>query len=199
MRNLRRMKAVTIFCGASAGHDAEYHQAATQMAELLVESGIKIIFGGGKIGMMGIAADAALTKGGHVIGVIPNFLKTKEVAHDGLQEMHVVKTMHERKALMHDLSDGIITMPGGFGTLDELFEILTWAQLGLHDYPIGLLNIKGYFNHLITFLDNMVTEGFLTQENRSMLLVHEEPSSLLEMMKNYIAPPVHKWITEDQL
>jgi uncharacterized protein (TIGR00730 family) len=193
------MKAVTIFCGASSGNDDIFHQSAQQMAELLVESSIQIIFGGGKIGMMGIAADAALAKGGHVIGVIPSFLKTKEVAHDGLQEMHVVKTMHERKALMHDLSDGIIAMPGGFGTLDELFEILTWAQLGLHDYPIGLLNTKGYFNHLISFLDNMVAEGFLTSENRSMLLVHEDPATLLKMMKNYIAPPVHKWITEDQL
>ncbi|MBL0316740.1 MAG: TIGR00730 family Rossman fold protein [Flavobacteriales bacterium] len=193
------MKAVTVFCGAGSGNNAAYADAAKSMANELVSRKIQIVFGGGKIGMMGITADAALSAGGHVIGVIPTFLRTKEVAHDHLQEMHVVKSMHERKALMHSLSDGIIAMPGGYGTLDELFEILTWAQLGLHTYPIGLLNTRGYFNHLVAMLDNMVSEGFLSAENRSMLLMDENPTTLLDKMEKYIAPPVPHWISKDQV
>ncbi|MBX7052333.1 MAG: TIGR00730 family Rossman fold protein [Flavobacteriales bacterium] len=193
------MKAVTVFCGASSGNKPSYAEAARHMARELVSRNIRIIFGGGKIGMMGVAADAAIASGGEVIGVIPTFLKTKEVAHDHLHEMHVVKTMHERKALMHELSDGIIAMPGGYGTLDELFEIMTWAQLGLHDYPVGLLNTNGYFNHLIALLDHMVAEGFLSPENRSMMIVHDDPVTLLHLMENYIAPPVPHWLSKDQV
>ncbi len=193
------MKSVTVFCGASPGFDKVYQSEAVRLAQLLVQQKTDVVFGGGKIGMMGIVADATLAAGGKVTGVIPIFLKTKEVAHDSLTEMHVVKTMHERKMLMHDLSDGVIALAGGYGTLEELFEMLTWAQLGLHEKPIGLLNTKGYFNHLLKFLDQMHEEGFLNTANRSMILVHENPEKLLTMMNNYVAPDVPKWLTQKEV
>lgn len=193
------MKSVTVFCGASPGFDSIYKKEAEKLAQLLVEQGIQIVFGGGKIGMMGTVADAALDSGGKVTGVIPVFLKTKEVAHDSLTTMHVVKTMHERKMMMHELSDGVIALAGGYGTLEELFEMLTWAQLGLHEKPIALLNTKGYFNHLLQFLDRMNEEGFLNEINRKMILVHEDPEILLEMMRNYLAPDVPKWLNQEEV
>lgn len=193
------MKSVTIFCGASPGFEITYQNEAVRLARLLVQQKTNVVFGGGKIGMMGAVADATLEAGGRVTGVIPVFLKTKEVAHDSLTEMHVVKTMHERKMLMHELSDGVIALAGGYGTLEELFEMLTWAQLGLHEKPIGLLNTKGYFDHLLKFLDQMNGEGFLNSVNRSMILVHENAEDLLAMMNNYVAPDVPKWLSNTEV
>ncbi len=193
------MKSVTIFCGASPGFEITYQNEAVRLARLLVQQKTNVVFGGGKIGMMGAVADETLEAGGRVTGFIPVFLKTKEVAHDSLTEMHVVKTMHERKMLMHELSDGVIALAGGYGTLEELFEMLTWAQLGLHEKPIGLLNTKGYFDHLLKFLDQMNGEGFLNSVNRSMILVHENAEDLLAMMNNYVAPDVPKWLSNTEV
>lgn len=194
-----KITSVTVFCGASAGNDPIYASAAKSCGEYLAQKNIRLVFGGGKIGMMGLSADAALEAGGRVTGVIPRFLRTKEVAHDGLSEMHEVRSMHERKSLMHDLSDAVIALAGGYGTLEELFEMLTWAQLGLHPKPIGLLNTKGYFNHLLAFLDHMVEEGFLSPANREMILVSDEISELMEKMSAYVAPPIPAWISKDEI
>lgn len=193
------MKSITVFCGASSGIDEIYRNQAYILGKSLAEKKIELIFGGGKIGMMGAIADSVLQAGGIVTGVIPTFLKTKEVAHDGLTKMHVVKTMHERKMLMHELGEGVLAMPGGFGTLEELFEMLTWAQLGLHPKPIALLNTKGYFDHMISFMDHMLAEGFLSETNRSMVLVHTEIETLIKMMQQYVAPDVPKWLNEDEV
>lgn len=193
------MKSITVFCGASIGIDPIYRDQALALGKYFGENKLRLIFGGGKIGMMGAVADATLAAGGEVIGVIPTFLKTKEVAHDKLTEMFVVKTMHERKMLMHELGDAVLAMAGGFGTLEELFEMLTWAQLGLHPKPIALLNTNGYFDHLLLFMDHMMKNGFLTESNRAMVLVHEDIETLLCMMQDYTAPDVPKWINADEV
>lgn len=189
------MKRMTVFCGASSGMDDIYRQEAIHVGKFLASKKIDIVFGGGKIGIMGAVADAALDSNGTVTGVIPTFLCTKEVAHDALTEIHIVKSMHERKMLMHELGEGVLALPGGYGTLEELFEMLTWAQLGLHTKPIALLNTKGYFNHLIQFVHHMVQEGFLSETNRDMILVHDDIEELVTMMENYVAPDVPKWVT----
>lgn len=193
------MKSITVFCGSSGGFEAIYHTQATLLGKTLAENNIRIIYGGAKVGLMGAVADAALSHGGEVVGVLPHFLRAKEIAHRGLTELILVESMHERKTKMHDLSDGIIALPGGFGTLEELFEILTWAQLGLHKKPIGLLNIDGYYNHLTMLLQHMVDKGFLKETNQQMLLVNSDPVHLLEKMRNYTAPFVAKWITDDEV
>lgn len=193
------MKSVTVFCGSSLGIDNAYQTDALVLGKLLAQQNITLVYGGAKVGIMGAVADAALNSGGKVIGVIPNFLKTKEVAHDNLTELIVVKTMHERKTLMHDLCDGLIALPGGFGTMEELFEVLTWAQLGLHQKPIGLLNTNGFYDALIQLITNMVEKGFLKQINQDMLLVSNDVNDLLLQMKNYKAPEVHKWITNETI
>jgi len=193
------MKSVTVFCGSSLGVDNAYQTDAILLGKLLAKQNITLVYGGAKVGIMGTVADAALNSGGKVIGVIPNFLKTKEVAHDNLTELIVVKTMHERKTMMHDLCDGIIALPGGFGTMEELFEVLTWAQLGLHQKPIGLLNTNGFYDALIQLITNMVEKGFLKQINQDMLLVSNDVNDLLLQMKNYKAPEVHKWITNETI
>jgi uncharacterized protein (TIGR00730 family) len=155
------------------------------------------VYGGAKVGLMGVVAQAALANGGKVLGVIPEFLSTKEIEHDALTELIKVKTMHQRKTLMELHCDGIIALPGGFGTLEELFEALTWAQLGLHQKPIGLLNVNGFYNHLIGFVNHMVTEGLLKKENQDMLLISDDVNDLLLKMKQYKAPAVPKWINKD--
>lgn len=193
------MKSVTVFCGSSLGIDNAYQTDALVLGKLLAQQNITLVYGGAKVGIMGAVADAALNSGGKVTGVIPNFLKTKEVAHDNLTELIVVKTMHERKTLMHDLCDGLIALPGGFGTMEELFEVLTWAQLGLHQKPIGLLNTNGFYDALIQLITNMVEKGFLKQINQDMLLVSNDVNDLLLQMKNYKAPEVHKWITNETI
>jgi uncharacterized protein (TIGR00730 family) len=193
------MKCMTIFCGSSAGRDERYAKGAELTGRLMAERGIEIIFGGGKIGIMGIVADSCLAAGGKVTGVIPKFLRTKEVAHEELTGMHVVESMHERKMLMHQLGDGFIALPGGYGTLEELFEMITWAQLGLHPKPIGLLNTAGYFNHLVQFIHHMYQEGFINETHRDMIMVHENAEILLSMMERYVAPDVPQWINQQEI
>jgi len=193
------MKSICIFCGANKGKGNTYINIAQSVGRELAARGILIVYGAGSVGLMGEVADAALAAGGEVEGVIPTFLDEKEVGHKSLTRIHVVDTMHTRKALMADLSEGFIALPGGFGTLDELAEILTWAQLGLHTHPIGLLNVDGYFDHLVAFLDNCVATGFLRQENRDILMVDTTLPGLLEKMAAYTAPDVEKWLDKDKL
>ncbi len=171
-----------------------YRTEAARLGRYLAEEHIQIIFGGGKVGMMGILSDAALEAGGKVIGVIPAFLHVKEVAHDRLTELITVDTMHARKALIEKMCDGAIALPGGFGTLDELFEMLTWGQLGLHDKPVGILNTNGFYDPILSAVDRMVEEGFLKDLNRDMLLVSAHMEELLDAMRSYRAPEVRKWI-----
>lgn len=190
------MKKIAVYCGSSAGPNEIYKTQAAQLGRYLAEIGIHVIFGGGKIGMMGILADAALEAGGEVTGVIPGFLHVKEVAHSDLTELITVKTMHQRKALIEQMCDAAIALPGGFGTLDELFEMLTWGQLGLHDKPVGILNTNGFYDQILAAVDRMVEEGFLKDLNRDMLLVSEHIEELLERMQNFAPPRVRKWIMD---
>jgi uncharacterized protein (TIGR00730 family) len=162
-------RRLAIFCGAHTGHGSRYIELAAQVSRRIVERGFGIVYGGGRVGLMGVIADAALDAGGEVIGVIPEALATAEVAHGGLTQLHVVSSMHERKALMADLSNGFIALPGGYGTMDEFCEIVTWGQLRIHDKPIGLLNHDGYYDELIALFDKMVAEGFVTSKNRGLV------------------------------
>ena len=188
------MKSISVYCGSSSGSNGIYIEEAKKLGRILAEREIQLVFGGGKVGLMGILADAALEAGGKVTGVIPRFLHVKEVAHDGLSNMVTAETMHERKTLIHEMSDAVIALPGGFGTLDELFEMLTWAQLGLHQKPVGILNINGYFTHLLKAMDTMVNEGFLKSANREIVLVSDTVDELLDKMERYDASSVPKWI-----
>ncbi|MDP5168678.1 MAG: TIGR00730 family Rossman fold protein [Bacteroidia bacterium] len=192
------MKSICVFCGSNTGFSPAYVEAAQELGRILVEREIKMVYGGGNVGLMGAIADEMLHHGGEVIGVIPHFLMNKEVGHKGLTELLLVDTMHERKAIMAEMADGFIAMPGGFGTMDELNEILTWAQLGLHRNPIGILNSGQYFDPLLRMFDHMVTQGFLRAENRGLLVDDERPLSLLEKMEQYVAPDVTKWLTKGQ-
>jgi len=193
------MKAILIYCGANTGNKAVYRERAEELAEELVKRKIRLIYGGGSVGLMGVIADKFLEKGGEITGVIPAFLDNLEVGHKAVKDMQKVSSMHERKALMEKLCDGIITLPRGFGSMDEVFEILTWSQLGLHKKPIGLLNVNGYYNFLLKQLDVMIEEGFLKKENRGLLLVSEDIGELLEKMENY--QPIHhdKWLNREQV
>lgn len=191
------MKSITVFCGASAGNDPIYVSVARVVGATLASAGVRVIYGGACIGVMGAVADAALEAGGHVVGVIPYFLRSREVAHYGLSDLIITETMHERKMKMQELCDGFIALPGGFGTLEELFEVLTWAQLGLHTKPIGLLNTDGYYDSLIAMADDMVTRGFLKPVYRNMLLTSDEIGDLLHQMQAYTAPEVEKWLTDE--
>ena len=182
-----------VFSGSSVGARAEYLATARELGATLARRGVGLVYGGSHRGMMGQIADAVLDGGGEVEGVMPKSLLEKEVAHDGLTEMHVVDSMHARKSMMALLSDGFIAMPGGFGTLEEIIEILTWAQLQFHEKPCGLLNVNGYFNHLLSFLDHAETEGFLRPAHRAMLLVSKKPADLLRRFESYMPPTVEKW------
>lgn len=192
------LRSIAVFCGSSAGNEPVYREAAQDLAFRMVKKDIRLIYGGGNIGLMGTMADTVLATGGEAYGVIPAFLKEKEVAHSGLSQLYVVDTMHTRKYKIFDLCDAIIALPGGFGTLDELFEMITWAQLGLHQFPIGILNTRGYYDHLILQIDHMVKEGFLKPVFRSMLIIEEAPEQLLQKMETYEAPGSEKWIRPDQ-
>lgn len=185
---------VGVFCGSSAGR-VRHMEAATLVGRVLAERGAEVVYGGGRIGTMGAVADGALNAGGSVIGVIPRHMIEWEIAHDGLTELQVVDTMRERKALMADLSDAFVALPGGAGTLDELFEIWTWAQLELHAKPIGLLNLDGYYDHLLAMIDHMVSEGFLKPAYREMVLVDDDLDQLLNRFAEYV-PPVHRWVED---
>jgi uncharacterized protein (TIGR00730 family) len=189
------MRRLCVFCGSSQGGRAEYRDAARRFGELLAGRGVGLVFGAGHVGLMGVLADAVLQGGGEAIGVIPQALVDKELAHNGLTELRVVATMHQRKALMADLADGFVALPGGYGTADETFEVLTWAQLGLHAKPIGLLNIAGFFDPLLAWVDHCVREQFLRPEHRALLRNSGDPDELLEMLLRYTPPPkTPKWI-----
>lgn len=193
------MRSIVVFCGSSEGNDPDILESAFELGRVFAKRNIKLIYGGAKIGVMGKVAQGALDNNGKVIGVIPEFLKHKEVFHTGLTQLIVTQNMHQRKLKMHDLSDGIITLPGGYGTLEELFEMITWAQLGLHQKPIGILNTNGFYDDLIRMLDKMVVKGFLKKENFDMLLVDDTIPGLLEKMKNYEPEPLPKWVKKDQV
>jgi hypothetical protein len=190
------LRAVCVYCGSNFGTRDRYRQAAVQLGRLLAERGLELVDGGGRVGLMGVIADAALAAGGRVLGVIPESLALKEVAHSGLTELREVQTMHERKALMAARSDAFVALPGGLGTLDELFEIVTWSQLGVHDKPCGLLDVDDYYQPLLTFLDRQVAEGFVRPEHRELLLVDDDPGRLLERMAVWQRPRSVKWIDQ---
>ncbi len=192
------MNTICVYCGSSPGREPAYAGAARELGKLLADRGLSLVYGGAGVGIMGEVADAVLAGGGEAIGIIPEALAVKEVAHDGLTRQHVVKSMHERKALMAELSDGFIALPGGWGTFEEIFEMLTWAQLGFHEKPCGLLNAAGYYDHLHAFLEHAVEEGFVPPVCRSMLMVETDPEALLERFSSYRAPAVRKWITRDE-
>jgi uncharacterized protein (TIGR00730 family) len=179
------MKSLCVYCGSSKGATPAYAVAARALAKTMVDDGIALVYGGGNVGLMGIIADEVLRLGGQATGVIPQALMKREVGHIGLTQLHVVKDMHERKALMAELSDGFIAMPGGIGTLEELFEVFTWSQLGLHDKPIGLLNVEGFYDGLTAFLRHIVDQGFLRATQASLLVCEPTPTLLLERFKNY--------------
>ena len=188
------MKSVCIYLGSSPGARPEYESVVRQLATTIANRGMTLVYGGGNVGLMGVAANAALEAGGKVIGVIPADIADKEVGHHGLTELQVVDSMHERKMRMARLADGIIALPGGLGTLEELFEMLTWSQLGFHSMPIGLVNVAGYFDLLLAFLDNMVEERFVKEIHRDLLLTDSDPDSLLDRMIAYQPPVVDKWL-----
>lgn len=193
------INALLVYCGASSGTNPVYRETAAAFGRLLAAEKIRLVYGGGSIGLMGVMADAVLQSGGAVTGVIPGFLNTLEVGHKGVADMRIVNSMHERKALMEQLSDAIIALPGGFGTFDELFEMLTWSQLGLHRKPIGLLNVNGYFDHLVQQLQRMEQDGFLRKETRSLLLIETEMKTLLEWMRNWSPGEQEQWMDHSQV
>ena len=193
------MNRVTVFCGSSSGNDDVYVNTASDLGRILAQKKIGLVYGGAKVGIMGAVADGVLSEGGEAIGVLPFFLQSKEIAHEGLSQLILVDSMHERKMKMNELSDGVIALPGGFGTLEEFFEMLTWAQLGLHKKPIALLNIYGYYDSLVTMIDTMVEKGFLKDINRRMMLVDKDINTLLNRMHTYSAPDVGKWISRETI
>lgn len=188
------IKRLCVYCGSSTGNRSEYAQAARELARAMVSRDTGLVYGGASIGVMGVLADAVIKEGGEVIGIIPRGLLAKEVAHTGITELREVDSMHERKAMMAELSDGFIALPGGLGTIEEFFEIWTWAQLGMHRKPCGLLNAGRYFDKLIAFIDHAVSEQFIKEEYRSMVFVERESDILLQKFASYKAPEVAKWI-----
>lgn len=192
------MKNICVFCGSSVGVRPEYADAARQLGALLAQRGLGLVYGGGRVGLMGVIADAVLTNGGHVSGIIPEFLFKKEIEHKDVHDLRVVGSMHERKALMADLADGFIALPGGWGTLDEFCEILTWAQLGLHTKPCGLLNVSGYYDSFLQFFDTATTEGFVQAQYRALVLADTDPARLLDRMAAYQPPQTVKWMKDEQ-
>lgn len=192
------MKRVCVFCGSSPGARPEYVQAATELGQALVSRNLGLVYGGAGVGMMGKLADVVLQEGGEVIGVIPQSLVEKGVAHTRLSDLRIVASMHERKELMVDLADGFVALPGGLGTLEEFLEVLTWAQLGIHQKPCGLLSVCQYYEKLIEFLDHAVLQRFVKSEHRSMLLVEENPKELLERLAQYRPVVVDKWMDRDK-
>ncbi|MFC7513969.1 TIGR00730 family Rossman fold protein [Herbaspirillum sp. GCM10030257] len=179
------MKSLCVYCGSSAGASPVYAEAARRLAKVMVDNNIALVYGGGNVGLMGVIADEVLRLGGDATGIIPKALMDKEVGHHGLTRLHIVKDMHERKAMMAELSEGFVAMPGGIGTLEELFEVFTWSQLGFHEKPIGLLNVNGFYDGLIRFLEHVVQERFLRAEQASLLVHAPEPDALVELLKNY--------------
>jgi uncharacterized protein (TIGR00730 family) len=188
------LRSLCVYCGSNTGADPEFAAATRAMAALLAGRGIRVVYGGGAVGLMGVLADAALAEGGEVVGVIPQALMDREIGHKGLTELHVVGSMHERKALMAELADGFVALPGGVGTLEELVEVYTWSQLGLHRKPLGVLNVAGYYDGLAAFLDHAVEERFLRPGHRAVLAVEAEPCALLGRLERAEPPPLAKWL-----
>jgi uncharacterized protein (TIGR00730 family) len=192
------MKRLCVFCGSSVGNNPAYAEAATAMGTLLAKRGIGLVYGGGNVGLMGVVADAALAAGGEVIGVIPRALHDREVAHHGVTDLRIVDSMHTRKAMMADLSDAFVAMPGGVGTFEEFFEAITWTQLGLHRKACGLLNVAGFYTPLALFVDQAVTDGFIKPVHRSAIVVDDNPERLLDTLTTIEVPDFPKWIRRDE-
>lgn len=188
------IKSICIFCGSNTGSNEVYAEVTRGLVRRLAAAGIKIVFGGGKVGLMGVVAEAAIAAGAHVVGVTPRRLLEHEVVHNGLSELHVVDSMHERKVMMTRMADAFIVLPGGMGTLDETFEVLTLTQLGVHRKACGLLNIAGFYDRLVNFLDHAVAERFIRQEHRDMVVMDEDPQRLLERLQGWTMPEVSKWM-----
>lgn len=188
------MRSVCVFCGSRSGRGEAHAGTARALGRALAGRGVRLVFGGGKVGLMGVVADAALEAGGEAVGVIPKMLVEREISHERLTELHVVGSMHERKALMNELSDGFVALAGGFGTMEELFEVLTWGQLGLHGKPCGFLDSDGYYAPLLGFFDRMVEEGFLEGENRARVVFETDPEALLDAFERYEPPATARWI-----
>jgi uncharacterized protein (TIGR00730 family) len=193
------MKAICIFCGANYNGDPVLKQTIDQLAEVMVSRNISLVYGGGKVGVMGLIADAVLSRGGKAIGVIPQFLMDKEVGHTGLTELHIVENMHQRKQMMNDLSDGVITLPGGLGTLEEFFEVLTWLQLGLHNHPVGLLNVNGFYDLLLQQLDVMVEQRFMKKANRDLIITSADAIELVSLMNNFKPVREEVWFKDKNM
>jgi uncharacterized protein (TIGR00730 family) len=189
------IRSLCVFCGSNSGNDPIYANAARDFGVLLAKSNIALVYGGGHVGLMGIVADAVLAGGGKAIGVIPRMLWDREVGHRNLTEIHIVETMHERKAMMALLSDAFVALPGGLGTLEEIFEVWTWAQLGIHRKPLGFLDVLGFYAPLLSSLDRAVDAGFIRAQTRSMAIVDVDPASLLRRLSEYSPPVVEKWIS----
>ncbi len=187
------MEQVCVFCGSSDGSSPVYLEAARRTGEEIARRGLGLVYGGGKVGLMGAVADAALAAGGEVVGVMPDTLVSKEIGHEGLTKLHVVGSMHERKKLMADLSDGFVALPGGYGTLEEFLEVLSWAQLSMHEKPCALLEVAGYWEPLTALFDRAVAEGFVRPNHRSLVLAGEDPGELLDLMERYRSPAEKKW------
>jgi uncharacterized protein (TIGR00730 family) len=192
------LSSICVFCGSNAGTDPAYLEAAEAVGRALAQRGVRVVYGGGKVGMMGAVADAARGAGGEVVGVIPQAIFDLEIGHTGLDDLRVVGSMHERKALMAELSDAFIALPGGIGTLEELFEVYTWAQLGIHAKPLGLLDVVGYYQPLVAFLDHAVQERFLRPETRTLLAVSDDLDDLIAAFETWEPVSLHKWIDLDQ-
>lgn len=192
------MRRLCVFCGSSVGNNAAYIDAAQAMGALLAQRGIGLVYGGGKVGLMGVVADAAMQHGGEVIGVIPKALDDREIGHSGITELRVVDSMHTRKAMMADLADAFVAMPGGVGTFEEFFEAVTWTQLGLHRKPCGLLNVDGFYTPLAVFIDQAVSEGFIKPIHRTAIIVDSDPARLLDSLATIDLPDVPKWIRREE-
>ena len=193
------MKRISVFCGSSFGTEKIYEQEAYNLGKTLAEHNIELVYGGANVGLMGAVANGVLDNNGKAIGVLPTFLQKVEIGHDNLTELILVETMHQRKTKMDELSDGIITLPGGFGTLEEFFEMLTWAQLGLHKKPVAILNTNGFYDELLSLIQKMVDNGFLKQANQEMLILSDDIDDLIDKMKNYKAPAFGKWINKSEI
>lgn len=193
------MKQLCVFCGSSTGNRPEYRAAAEELGSELVRRNLGLVYGGGTVGLMGILADAVLRAGGQAIGVIPEDLVAREIGHKGLSKLHVVRSMHERKALMADLADAFVALPGGFGTMEEFCEILTWGQLGLHVKPCGVLDVQGYYSHLLAMFDHAMRERFLTVENRELVLASNSVIDLLQALENWHPLRVEKWLNREAI
>jgi uncharacterized protein (TIGR00730 family) len=195
---MKTLTSLCVYCGSSAGRIDDYSAAASALAKAMVERGIRLVYGGASVGIMGVVADAVLRLGGEAVGVIPEALMRKELAHAGLTELHVTPSMHSRKTLMAELADGFVALPGGIGTFEEIFEVWTWAQLGFHGKPCGLLNVAGYYDGLTAFLDHAAAEQFVRADQREMLVVEADPNALLDRFANYAPPALPKWVGPDE-